>query len=929
MSLDINSCLKAFSVAFSQYNGSPNEQTLKYVERQMDVLIGITSKEKSLDGFTAGELLPTECLTSLVSMLNEVKHKPRLISKCLMLLYNLANDNETRIMLRDSYHLTSTLTGLLIGNNSVQSSHENIFLQCFQLLQRITYGCRYSVAMAHVEDLVKFLINEIQGGKSEMTMPALGILTNLCRNNIAVQAQVKALENIKYIYRCLVKFLSHHDLTVIVYALSLITSLALKEQLGEKLFNNRNIEQTFQLLFNILVNGDGALVRKYAVDLFVDLLPMDKIKRFLISYDHLTFYLDQSLNLLFDCEPDEAEKIFEFLLAICCVSDVRAMLYEVFENSESSCEEGKAYFDCVLRWINWKTDRTIVAVKALEFLKEMYEEGTLNSGSDVLMSRMETLLPNLVKNLETPADVEARGTRRTFEKVSRVLDVFSILCSEESVVKYVCDSIECSIFRLLVEQQYRLNDIAMKEKLTFTADWSEVGVSVALKTLDLMSQLIPFDKNIKETQSELIKDDRLLSFLAHTISEGQKDDVQVALRVLQQSCKTNDFHIAWLGDLIYCNNRMKQDELKVLRKRNDELNLSPLSQPRFDPSLTLLSAGDRKVSASRRNRNSPKTSTFINSVHDESTIESLIDKMKSGLEIKDTKASEIMDVYEAKLASLLTKESHLQDLLEAKSLALAQSDRMISQYRCRRAQSEAECTKLRQMLQETEKRCESQSDLINGYAESKRESTEQMEKFKSQIKNLQQTANAHDQLKITFAEESNRLKTVKEALVAAHKEHESLSELNEMLRRHNNNLKEQHDCSTRQLRQLEEERKNIMLQVQQKDIKINELTENVNTLAERVKNTSEDLVKTENSYEKCKTELVKKEHTIKELVHKVASLELVCSQNEKSIKEKEEQLREQQKRIDKYAQLSAMIHNMTGNDIPAAKFDEKPGRSMN
>lgn len=49
------------------------------------------------------------------------------------------------------------------------------------------------------------------------------------------------------------------------------------------------------------------------------------------------------------------------------------MLYEVFENSESSCEEGKAYFDCVLRWINWKTDRTIVAVKALEFLKEMYE----------------------------------------------------------------------------------------------------------------------------------------------------------------------------------------------------------------------------------------------------------------------------------------------------------------------------------------------------------------------------------------------------------------------------------------------------------------------------------------------------------------------------------------------------------------------------
>ena len=37
MSLDLNACLKAFSVAFGQYSGHPNEQTLKYVEKQIDV----------------------------------------------------------------------------------------------------------------------------------------------------------------------------------------------------------------------------------------------------------------------------------------------------------------------------------------------------------------------------------------------------------------------------------------------------------------------------------------------------------------------------------------------------------------------------------------------------------------------------------------------------------------------------------------------------------------------------------------------------------------------------------------------------------------------------------------------------------------------------------------------------------------------------
>ena len=37
MALDMNACLKAFSVAFCQYSSHPNEQTQKNVERQIDV----------------------------------------------------------------------------------------------------------------------------------------------------------------------------------------------------------------------------------------------------------------------------------------------------------------------------------------------------------------------------------------------------------------------------------------------------------------------------------------------------------------------------------------------------------------------------------------------------------------------------------------------------------------------------------------------------------------------------------------------------------------------------------------------------------------------------------------------------------------------------------------------------------------------------
>lgn len=62
----------------------------------------------------------------------------------------------------------------------------------------------------------------------------------------------------------------------------------------------------------------------------------------------------------------------------------------------------------------------------------------------------------------------------------------------------------------------------------------------------------------------------------------------------------------------------------------------------------------------------------------------------------------------------------------------------------------------------------------------------------------------------------------------------------------------------------------------------------------------------------------------------------MCSQSEKAVKEKEQQLRDQEDRLqglqqhlDKYAQMSAMIHNLTSGTVSMARNDEKPGPVKN
>ncbi|ESO97047.1 hypothetical protein LOTGIDRAFT_239225 [Lottia gigantea] len=876
-------------MAANQYLTTDSNSNLVHLQSQLETLQNNLTNPASLKFFNSKNILAIECLTCLVQFISDPQVKIPVAHHCFMVFNNLVKDSEIREVLQKNFHLGGILSSVL--RNLLDRQSDDIIVECLELLLRLTYGQTVNYHDNNTQLLLSYLITNICENSSELTQPCLGLLANICRNNITVQKHIRDSAH-KKLYRTLISSLSDKNKTIIIFSISIIFNVFQHEDLGEKMLSGKNLINILQLLFNILLNGDSGLTQRYTVDVFRDIIKNQKTLRTLIK------------------------QIFELIIDLCTVSPIRSIICKIMLKSPPVTDSGQldqllqlpinqttSPLHATIHWAAQSVNNTsshFTSLLALDFLKEIFEEVLYTDDKTGHSQHTEITVFLLLNLLQYNTKFNPTGTeiKKHLEKTVKVLQFLTVFSTEDEIKKSIASQIDIQLFPTILDFQLNHNkDIYMNQMADKTQyhDWSDVGKFTVLLCLNLMSKFRRVVPNLDQCFITYLQDSKLVPILASYLTSGNKDHVQMALQLISTAAQL-DIYL----DVVLCDSIASINNNKTVLASPREYFVDHLAGSSQTTSVLLQTRSVDKENVHPINNGVKPTP------QEETSIQKLVSKMESSFEMKDHKVSNIIQLYEHQLQSLKVNEEHLENLLKTKSLELVQSDRLISQYRISGARFEADSQNLRSVLHESEKKSESLLDKLNEMRIKNNQLEEQVDLENQKVAHVLEE---YEDLKTNYSELVDSGEKMRRNLNTLKQEMESKEEMYDMLQKYHADLKQQNDKTCDQLYTLEKEWKLQEKILKEKEAKLQEMTELYSKLETRFDTTSKEKEEQEKVIDKLQCELCKLSNAKKEIQLKVSSLEKVCQDHEATIQEKDQIIEEQDEQISKHAQIAALIQS--------------------
>ncbi|MCP9263770.1 Protein cip2a-like protein [Dirofilaria immitis] len=659
-------------------------------------------------------------LTKLVQLTNTLDSTARLsihdhqlcelLRYCSLLLNNISTSAAIRSHLHlflfnlgENLQICGSVFECLKLSLREQLGPQNL-IDVLRLLQVLTYE-RNVVLGIWTNDLISFLLSEVTCDDEPEWLPyCIAILCNLAARSKSACLRIRKSSSYKAFNYKLLKLLAHDSRTVVISSLVLVGFL--EEKLRDTVFCFRNIPQTFRCIFNVLILGDHLMTRHIAVDLLKRLIVNDSpdissaptitsTGKDLASYSYFenTIQLVAGLFVQIDPRTEESIKVYDLLLLFCSLAQLRSATAQAILRCTSSKEKLTTPIIAICNTSGLSFDEAIqpeIPLKAIRLLIYLIQELMENNGHIQIVLPVEHILRLIETNLKTAIETVSSFVKFQCQRITEGLRLVETILNDDEIKTHLLEVVTAPLCSHIIESQMISNTIvtyvgqpAIQHNGSLP-EWCVDGVAVVLKLLKVLIVLKDYSKTHKDLYWKILKDDRLVPFIAYAIADGGIDLTHEALLLYIHCAQSQTFPTKWynffekkekvenqvlgqalinfkLGDLIA---NCPREKTMSSNAASNCFSRSCSSEVALNGDIYDFSIDGRKTPSDHSTNKSEITKQ----------IDNLPDKLQQRNDLKDSRGLQLLGVYEKEIQSLKIREKELEGMLAKMEDSLRQNE---------------------------------------------------------------------------------------------------------------------------------------------------------------------------------------------------------------------------------------------------------------
>uniref|UniRef100_A0AAF5Q257 Protein CIP2A n=1 Tax=Wuchereria bancrofti TaxID=6293 RepID=A0AAF5Q257_WUCBA len=734
MSDALRASITAATTAAYRFHSDSNESNASSLDAHLGKLVELTSILDTSARLSIHDRQLCDLLRYCSMLLNGISTSAVTRSRLHLFLFNLAFHNISirRYLAGENLQICGSVFECLKLSLREQLGPQNL-IDVLRLLQVLTYE-RNVVLGIWTNDLISFLLSEVTCDDEPEWLPyCIAILCNLAARSKSACLRIRKSSSYKAFTHKLLKLLAHDSRTVVISSLVLVGFL--EEKLRDMVFCSRNIPQTFRCVFNVLILGDHLMTRHIAVDLLKRLIINDcsdisslptitSTGKDLVSYSYFenTIQLVAGLFVQIDPRTEESFKVYDLFLSFCSMAQLRSATVQAVLRCSVHKERLTTPILAIYNTSNLSFDEAIepeIPLKALRLLIYLLQELIENDGhvQDVLPT--EHVLRLIENNTKTAIETVSNFVKFQCQRITEGLRLAETVSNDDETRTYLFEVVSAPLCSHIIESQMISNTVVTyvgqpaMQRSGSLPEWCVDGVAVVLKLLRVLTILKDHSKPHKDLYWKILKDDRLVPFIAYAVVDGSADLTHEALLLYIHCAQSHTFPTKWLGDLI-----ASYREEKILTSNAARICLSR------DTSEVSLNgdvggfAVDNKKTPSDRLINKGETAKQVGDPPDKLQLENVL---------KDPRVSQLLNMYEKEVRTLKIREEELERIVAK----MEESLRHHEDHNLRNKEdSENEIISLRKLVADCEKKIENLNELLTSLYSEKREAEETCEAYR-------------------------------------------------------------------------------------------------------------------------------------------------------------------------------------------------------